>query len=108
MIRYFNSEPLEFCHTFQAVRRNGVNTAYLYRMPIDSHPLVFDSSGPLAFDYVDTSDAFNHLGPINVLIAAGPLLKDVSRASMGTEIAPRGTKPMSKSLSQFEQFRRQG
>lgn len=50
-------------------------------------PLNLDGSGvgPLSFNVIDSSNLFDHVGPLNLLVAAAPLLKSTISATMYTE-----------------------
>ncbi|KAK7431531.1 hypothetical protein QQZ08_002022 [Neonectria magnoliae] len=88
VVRYAVADALAFCHSLQS--STGAN---LYRRLWDNKPLKLDQrtygnngAGPTAFDAIDTSNLSDHIGAINVLIAAGPLLNDKPWASLFTEL----------------------
>jgi hypothetical protein len=92
VIRFAVADALTLCHSFQTAQATG-KPANLYRRTWDSRPLVLDpkeygkgGTGPSAFDMIDTSNLCDHIGALNILIAAGPLLKDEPWASLFTEL----------------------
>ncbi|KAF4442119.1 hypothetical protein F53441_11822 [Fusarium austroafricanum] len=98
IIRFSVADALTLCHSFQTAQATG-KPANLYRRTWDSRPLVLDpedygigGSGPSMFDLIDTSNLCDHVGALNILVAAGPLLKDEPWASLFTEllIKPEG------------------
>ncbi|KAF4334724.1 hypothetical protein FBEOM_11435 [Fusarium beomiforme] len=98
VVRLAVADALTLCHSFQAAQATG-KPANLYRRTWDPRPLVLDSreygkdgSGPSTFDTIDTSNLCDHIGALNILFAAGPLLKDEPWASLFTEllIKPEG------------------
>ncbi|KAI6748349.1 hypothetical protein HG530_015629 [Fusarium avenaceum] len=100
VIRFAVTDALTLCHSFQTAHATG-KTANLYRRTWDSRPLTLDSksygkggSGPSSFDAIDTSNLCDHIGALNILVAAGPLLKDEPWSSLFTEllIKPEGSR----------------
>ncbi|KAF5249533.1 hypothetical protein FOXYS1_15014 [Fusarium oxysporum] len=94
-IRFAVADALTLCHSFQAAHTTA-KPANLYRRTWDPRPLVLDpkdygkgGSGPSAFDMIDTSNLCDHIGALNILFAAGPLLKDEPWASLFTELLIR-------------------
>ncbi|KAF5619748.1 hypothetical protein F25303_12717 [Fusarium sp. NRRL 25303] len=95
VIRFAVADALALCHSLQAAHTTA-KPANLYRRTWDPRPLVLDSkdygkvgSGPSAFDMIDTSNLCDHIGALNILFAAGPLLKDEPWASLFTELLIR-------------------
>ncbi|KAG7418192.1 hypothetical protein Forpe1208_v004728 [Fusarium oxysporum f. sp. rapae] len=95
VIRFAVADALTLCHSFQAAHTTA-KPANLYRRTWDTRPLVLDpkdygkgGSGPSAFDMIDTSNLCDHIGALNILFAAGPLLKDEPWASLFTELLIR-------------------
>ncbi|KAL7766143.1 hypothetical protein ACKLNR_004059 [Fusarium oxysporum f. sp. zingiberi] len=95
VIRFAVADALTLCHSFQAAHTTA-KPANLYRRTWDPRPLVLDpkdygkgGSGPSAFDMIDTSNLCDHIGALNILFAAGPLLKDEPWASLFTELLIR-------------------
>lgn len=100
VIRFAVADALTLCHSFQTAQATG-KPANLYRRTWDSRPLILDSksygkggSGPSSFDTIDTSNLCDHIGALNILVAAGPLLKDEPWSSLFTEllIKPEGSR----------------
>ncbi|KAJ3468484.1 hypothetical protein MRS44_002549 [Fusarium solani] len=92
VIRFAISDALTLCHSLQTAAATG-KSANLYRRVWDARPLILDvkeygkaGSGPKTFDMIDTSNLSDHIGALNLLIAAGPLLKDEPWASLFTEL----------------------
>ncbi|KPM40905.1 T-complex protein 1 subunit zeta [Neonectria ditissima] len=88
VVRYVVADALTFCHSLQS--STGAN---LYKRLWDSKPLKLDQkvygqngAGSTTFDAIDTSNLSDHIGAINVLLAAGPLLNDKPWASLFTEL----------------------
>lgn len=91
-IRFFAGDGLAFCHTLQGRRASGDVSSHWYRTNYNLQPLVLDGedfgpsgTAPLSFDVIDTSNLVDHLGAIDVLTAASPLLKSSISASLYTE-----------------------
>ncbi|KAM5352042.1 hypothetical protein ACJ41O_004765 [Fusarium nematophilum] len=92
IVRFVIADALNLCHSLQAAAATG-KPANLHRRVWDARPLVLDSkdygiagSGPKAFDMIDTSNLSDHIGALNLLVAAGPLLRDEPWASLFTEL----------------------
>ncbi|KAH7157138.1 TCP-1/cpn60 chaperonin family-domain-containing protein [Dactylonectria macrodidyma] len=91
VVRFAVADALTFCHSLQSAAANGQG-ANLYRKLWDSRALSLANkeygrggTGPTKFDAVDTSNLSDHIGAMNILVAAGPLLKDQPWASVSTE-----------------------
>ncbi|KAF5003026.1 hypothetical protein FDECE_10409 [Fusarium decemcellulare] len=91
-IRLAVADALTFCHSLQTAAATG-KPANLFRRVWDPRPLKLDAndygkggSAPTAFDMIDTSNLSDHIGALNILVAAGPLLKDEPWASLFTEL----------------------
>jgi hypothetical protein len=93
ILRFFAGDALAFCHTLQHKRKTKRDTsAHCYRGSYHLEPLMLDGEdysvlgkGPLSFDVIDTSNLADHVGALNVLIAASPLLTNNVFASLYTE-----------------------
>lgn len=92
VVRYAVADALTLCHSLQSAANDG-SSANMYRKLWDSRPLILNQKeygkggkGPTVFDMIDTSNLSDHIGAINILVAAGPLLKDQPWASLFTEI----------------------
>jgi len=92
-LRFFAGDALAFCHTLQhkMITRDDIS-AHWYRGPYQLEPLVLDSEdyassgkAPLSFNVIDTSNLVDHVGAINVLVAASPLLENSISATLYTE-----------------------
>lgn len=92
VVRFVVADALAFCQTLQSMASTG-KSANLYRRVWDARPLRLDftvygrnGTGPSEFDVIDTSNLSDHIGALNILVAAGPLLKDEPWASLFTEL----------------------
>ena len=85
-IRLVLADALALCHTLQHIKIYGNgSTAGWYRSCCTWEPLSLDISdyslgdteavAPLSFDVIETSDVVDHVGCLNILTAAGSLLK---------------------------------
>ena len=96
-LRFFTGDALAFCHSLQHRRVTGaVSSAGWYRTPYVMEPLVLDEeefgpegSAPASFTVIDTSNLIDHIGALNLLVAASPLLAGDVSASLYTEILVR-------------------
>lgn len=91
-IRFFAGDALAFCHTLQHRAAEGVPSANWYRDMFHLEPLVLDGEdyapsgvAPLSFNVIDTSNLVDHVGAINLLVAASPLLEDIAHATLYAE-----------------------
>lgn len=92
-VRFFAGDALALCHTLQDKRTTGGNSqSHWYRDQYHLDPLILDSEdyaakgiAPLLFNVIDTSNLIDHLGAINILVAASPLLDDSLSATLYTE-----------------------
>ncbi|KAF4981826.1 hypothetical protein FZEAL_2453 [Fusarium zealandicum] len=107
VVRLVVADALTFCHSLQTAAATG-KPANLYRRVWDSRPLMLDSKdygkggpGPTAFDMIDTSNLSDHIGALNILIAAGPLLKDKPWASLFTELLVKSEDTQQKTLEKL-------
>lgn len=88
-LRFFVGDPIAFCNTLGA---GALVSANLYREAFSFEPLVIDSedyspsgSAPRSFNVIDTSTLTDHVGAINVLTAASPLLNKTISSTLYTE-----------------------
>ncbi|PKY05703.1 hypothetical protein P168DRAFT_309941 [Aspergillus campestris IBT 28561] len=97
-IRFIASDALALCHTLQHMNNTGNSEAHWYRNSQTYVPLNLDSNdfnprsdhpAPLSFDAIDTSNLADHLGCINLLAAAGPLLNRKPTSTLSTELLVR-------------------
>ncbi|MCJ1398443.1 hypothetical protein MMC11_001642 [Xylographa trunciseda] len=92
-IRFFAGDALAFCHTLQHMNtKNDGSTSNWYRDQYHLEPLILDSddyrpggSAPSLFNVIDTSNLLDHLGAINLLVAASPLLEHTIIATIYSE-----------------------
>ncbi|KAI9052180.1 hypothetical protein LZ554_003540 [Drepanopeziza brunnea f. sp. 'monogermtubi'] len=90
-LRFCVGDAIALCHSLQHRRAEGNSQSHWYRNKYTVQSLVLDGevygsgSAPLCFDVIDTSNLVDHLGPINVLVAAAPLLKRQASSTLYTE-----------------------
>ncbi|KAI4676515.1 uncharacterized protein J4E88_007433 [Alternaria novae-zelandiae] len=93
-VRYVYSEAIAFCHVLRHQQlHGGARSANWYRNNWGYDRLELDATcygprgnAPTAFDVIDTSNLTDHLGILNVLAAAGPLLVSRLAATIRTEV----------------------
>ena len=92
-IRLFYGEALRFCHALAEYRATGSVSEDQTVAPWNTSPLVFDgpdyignTSAPLTFNVIETSNLADHVGLLNVLIATVQLLSETHSATLFTEI----------------------
>lgn len=83
------ADCLALCHTLQHYNATGQLSANLYRRQLSSDPLTLDKAyqnhgAHSRFDIVETLDSWDDWGGLNVLISAGPLLKNEAWATIYT------------------------
>ena len=92
-IRLFCGEALRFCQALAEYRTAGSVAEDHTVAPWNTTPLVFDgpdynpgnTSAPLTFNVIETSNLVDHVGLLNLLIAAAPILSETHSASLFTE-----------------------
>ncbi|XPT04655.1 hypothetical protein M3J09_013731 [Ascochyta lentis] len=92
-VRFVNADALAFCHVLQHHQKNGqTKDVHWYRNTWTFEPLILDPTeyakhlAPASFNVVDTSNLMDHLGSLNVLTAAGPLLDRCPISTLRTEM----------------------
>ena len=99
-LRFFAGDALTLCHTLQHKQTTrDATSANLYRnrytletLALDAGDYASTGDAPLLFNVIDTSNLVDHLGPINVLVAASPLMDGSISATLYTEtLVPRET-----------------
>lgn len=98
VIRYIAADCFAFCQTLQGSLGTGQTTANFYRRQLDMRPLVLSEAAygevgmaPRQFDVIDTSNLSDHSGILNILVSAGPLLRDKPWSTLYAEVMARGT-----------------
>ncbi|KAI1770204.1 hypothetical protein F4818DRAFT_455837 [Hypoxylon cercidicola] len=98
-LRFTISDALSFSHSLQIYSASGRFSSNLFRRQLDPTSVEFDrtdycgmDSAPMAFDVIDTSNLAHHLGTLNLLVAAAPLLKPSASSTLWTETLLRGEK----------------
>ena len=93
ILRFFVGDALAFCHSLQQ-RSTAVppSPAHWYRDRFHFEPLILDGEDctygkdrPSGFTVIDTSNLIDHVGALNLLVAAAPLLKHDISATLYTE-----------------------
>ncbi|CRG82986.1 Tudor domain-containing protein 15 [Talaromyces islandicus] len=90
-IRVVNAEATAFCHSLHcsASFGNGHNSGW-YRSTWGFEPLVLDnvsSDDPMTFHVIDTSSLADHVGCLNLISTASPLLKETHTSTLRVETA---------------------
>jgi hypothetical protein len=93
-VRYICSEAIALCHVLRHQRLHRESqTANWYRsnwgyslLELDATCYGLNGKAPTSFDVIDTSNLVDHLGILNVLVAAGPLLLNKMTSSIRTEM----------------------
>lgn len=95
-----DADALLFCYGLQHLKavtdgdgdaKSGSSLqSFSYRRNYDARPLDLDpddaDSVPKTFNAIDTSNLADHLGLLNLLLAAGPLLRDHPAATLYSEV----------------------
>ncbi|KAI1210252.1 uncharacterized protein F4807DRAFT_74160 [Annulohypoxylon truncatum] len=91
-LRFTISDALSFSHALQAISASQNKSTNLFRRQLDVAAIEFDSkvyskasSAPTRFDIIDTSNLADHLGALNILVAAAPLLKPLASSTLWIE-----------------------
>ena len=92
-IRFFAGDALAFCHTLQHIHTTGDrfrsdwyrDQHHLEALILDGQDYASNGNAPLLFNAIDTSNLLDHVGAINVLVAASPLLESSICATLYTE-----------------------
>lgn len=88
-IRVVNAEAAALCHSLhcRVSFGNGHNSGW-YRNTWGFEPLILDNvryTDPMSFDVIDTSNLADHVGCLNLLSAASPLLKESHTSTLRVE-----------------------
>ena len=108
-IRFHTGDALSFCQAVQYQRsRRDTSSPHLYCDAFHSRKLTLDptefrgeDAAPIKLNIIDTSNLLDHLGALNLFVAAIPLLEEDASATLYTETLVRreGTiKAMSEDL----------
>ncbi|GJE85069.1 DUF4470 and zf-MYND domain-containing protein [Phanerochaete sordida] len=90
-LRFVVADVLAFCQALQLAAEQGDPSVYPRVSPWKASLLALDGqdyssrTASLAFDVIDTSNLFDHIGSVNILIATAPLLKKTPFAALYTE-----------------------
>ena len=92
-LRIIVGDALALCRTMQQYRDHGLDTAGCRVLPWRAPLMILDGpcysspfTAPLTFDVIDTSNLWDHIGILNVLVFAAPLLKRSPWAVLYTEV----------------------
>lgn len=91
VIRFVAADCFAVCHTLQYNLKTGNSSANFYRRQLSAERLELDAeeyakaSTPKTFDVIDTSNLCDHVGTLNMVVSASPLLKDAPWATLYTE-----------------------
>ncbi|KAI2635656.1 hypothetical protein GGS26DRAFT_589327 [Hypomontagnella submonticulosa] len=90
-VRFAVSDALSFSHGLKAISTSEKSTS-IFRRQLDITPVELDpaaygtaNSAPKRFDVIDTSNLADHLGALNLLVAAAPLLKGSASSTLWME-----------------------
>ncbi|KAI9763494.1 MAG: hypothetical protein M1835_007803 [Candelina submexicana] len=100
LVRLFCGDAIRFCHTLQEGPTSSFGS---YLGPWTARSLALGGldgkEKPLQyFDIIDTSNLIDHVGMLNVLVAAAPLLRQEVSSCLYTECLLQATKDITKSL----------
>ena len=105
-IRLFAGDALFLCRALAHHAGTGKVAPNLTVAPWDTTPLALDGGGydfnggaPTSFNIVETSNVMDHIGLLNVLIAAVPILSPVPSATLFTEALPYSGEDATKSIN---------
>ncbi|KAH7304622.1 hypothetical protein B0J17DRAFT_736480, partial [Rhizoctonia solani] len=97
-IRFFAGDAITFCCALDSLRVTGESTTDIFVANYRAAQIHFDQDNttPTSFDVIDTSNLTDHVGLLNLLIVAHPLLKETpaSQSVLYTEsLLPFGKDP---------------
>lgn len=91
------ADALNFCQALTDARCSSHKAPTVYRRQFDMSGYELDSnrysssdSNGLLFDVIDTSNLADHLGAVNLLILASPLLKPIGSSTLYVETLMKG------------------
>lgn len=91
-VRFTVADALTFCRVLRDAGTSEAMKPMFYRRQFDLSPYVLDSheyrkpgGAPHFFDVVDTSNLSDHLGALNLIVSASPLLKDTVTSTLYLE-----------------------
>ena len=95
VLRFCVADALAFCLSLQAPEDSPCSTVFCDNWTFE--PLWLDSPdyqtgpgrAPTTFDVIETSNLMDHLGPLNLLVAAAPLLSPRPSSVLNTELLVR-------------------
>ncbi|KAI0886802.1 uncharacterized protein GGS22DRAFT_117733 [Annulohypoxylon maeteangense] len=100
-IRFTISDALSFSHALQVISTSERKSTNIFQKHFDVAAIEFDTkaynkknSAPTRFDVIDTSNLADHIGTLNLLVAALPLLKPSASSALWIEtlIKTEGTR----------------
>ncbi|KAK9418281.1 hypothetical protein SUNI508_08242 [Seiridium unicorne] len=92
VIRFVVADAVTFCHILSTYTSDLGTSTNTYRHQLNSSRCELDAEeygtsgiAPRLFDVIDTSNLADHVGPLNLLVAAKPLLKNIPSSAIFTE-----------------------
>ncbi|KAF2502343.1 hypothetical protein BU16DRAFT_554409 [Lophium mytilinum] len=89
--RFFAGDAMAFCHTLHRDDNNNWYHDMWHSKPIILDPVSYGAHGtaPVTFDVVDTSNLADHVGAVNLLVAAVPILSKSPCSTLYVETSLR-------------------
>lgn len=91
VVRFVASESIAFCYTLRYNSKTGETCAHHYRgrhgfdvLRLADSEYGVEGSAPRRFDAIDASTFARHASTLDLLISAGPLLKDTASSTLYT------------------------
>ncbi|EPQ57659.1 hypothetical protein GLOTRDRAFT_128016 [Gloeophyllum trabeum ATCC 11539] len=95
VVRFYAGDALAFCNGLSHCARTRDAHSPIYSGPWRSRPIVLDqlicTGAPTSFDTIDTSNLTDHIGLLNILLAAEPLVNESSSVLYTETLLPLGT-----------------
>lgn len=107
VLRFIAADAFALCHTLQHYMAQGFTSANLYQRQLSPERLELDAAEyakgnvPSKFDVRDASNRSDHFVALNIIVSAGPLIKDAPWATLHTETMDQGN---GGEMSKFEKL----
>ncbi|KAH7362126.1 MYND finger [Plectosphaerella cucumerina] len=100
VVRSAIADVFAFCHTLQHWAASGEASAGWYRRQFDSRALTLDVTAqtPKLFNAIDTSNLADHVGALNIMLSALPLLSPEPYATLAIETLLKGSGEADKDM----------
>ncbi|KAH6686772.1 MYND finger [Plectosphaerella plurivora] len=100
VVRSTNSNVFAFCHTLQHWAASGEASAGWYKRQFDPRVLQLDrtTQTPRIFNAIDTSNLADHVGALNIMLSALPLLSPEPYATLAIETLLQGSGEADKDM----------